>query len=274
MTFKKIRIYLDRLRSGRSRRLFAFPQTQNRHSPRADRSAFRQSPPVSAKPRESPKTIIPRKKKRPPRPPKPWKSRAHQERGQRSGRSPRRSACRLPGSQDLPRKRGPGRGAQGAGQGLRPHAQAKLPADSPLLQEKNDLRILIAQRIQEVYACRMNPGRPAATPWPWSRTSGSWTRSKTFQTVERASFIESYKRSGLYREMIAAEFRKLASPKRCPGFRLSKRLLRPGLVEGARAGDVQFIASTGYRYGLNRDRWVDERMDPEKAARAAAKFPQ
>jgi membrane-bound lytic murein transglycosylase D len=34
----------------------------------------------------------------------------------------------------------------------------------------------------------------------------------------------------------------------------------------------QFIASTGYRYGLNRDRWVDERMDPEKAARAAAKF--
>jgi membrane-bound lytic murein transglycosylase D len=36
--------------------------------------------------------------------------------------------------------------------------KAKLPADSPLLQEKNDLRILIAQRIQEIYACRLNPG--------------------------------------------------------------------------------------------------------------------
>ena len=37
-------------------------------------------------------------------------------------------------------------------------------------------------------------------------------------------------------------------------------------------GMWQFIASTGYRYGLNRDQWVDERMDPEKATRAAVKF--
>jgi len=34
----------------------------------------------------------------------------------------------------------------------------------------------------------------------------------------------------------------------------------------------QFIASTGYRYGLKRDRWIDERMDPEKATQAAVKY--
>jgi membrane-bound lytic murein transglycosylase D len=34
----------------------------------------------------------------------------------------------------------------------------------------------------------------------------------------------------------------------------------------------QFIASTGYRYGLIRDRWVDERMDPFKATGAAIRF--
>jgi len=26
-------------------------------------------------------------------------------------------------------------------------------------------------------------------------------------------------------------------------------------------GMWQFIASTGYKFGLNRDRWIDERMD-------------
>ena len=31
----------------------------------------------------------------------------------------------------------------------------------------------------------------------------------------------------------------------------------------------QFIASTGYRYGLERSWWIDERMDPEKATDGA-----
>lgn len=38
------------------------------------------------------------------------------------------------------------------------------------------------------------------------------------------------------------------------------------------AGAWQFIPETGARYGLVQDRWVDERRDPEKAARAAARF--
>lgn len=33
--------------------------------------------------------------------------------------------------------------------------KAKIPFDSPLLQEKNDLRLLIARRIQEIYASRL-----------------------------------------------------------------------------------------------------------------------
>lgn len=38
------------------------------------------------------------------------------------------------------------------------------------------------------------------------------------------------------------------------------------------AGAWQFIPETGARYGLVQDEWVDERRDPEKAARAAARF--
>jgi membrane-bound lytic murein transglycosylase D len=37
-------------------------------------------------------------------------------------------------------------------------------------------------------------------------------------------------------------------------------------------GPWQFIAGTGRRMGLRQDFWVDERRDPEKAARAAAKY--
>jgi len=37
-------------------------------------------------------------------------------------------------------------------------------------------------------------------------------------------------------------------------------------------GNWQFISATGRRFGLDQDFWVDERRDPEKAARAAARY--
>jgi len=34
----------------------------------------------------------------------------------------------------------------------------------------------------------------------------------------------------------------------------------------------QFISSTGVRYGLDRDTWVDERLDPERSTDAAIAY--
>src|SRR5690606_34255177 len=38
------------------------------------------------------------------------------------------------------------------------------------------------------------------------------------------------------------------------------------------AGLWQFIPSSGRMYGLTVDRWVDERLDPRRSTRAAARF--
>ena len=72
--------------------------------------------------------------------------------------------------------------------------------------------------------------------------------------------------------MIAAEFRKAGLPEELSWLPVIESAFMPRALSRARAlGLWQFIASTGYRYGLSRDQWVDERMDPEKATRAAAK---
>ena len=44
------------------------------------------------------------------------------------------------------------------------------------------------------------------------------------------------------------------------------------LSRASALGLWQFIASTGLRYGLSRDAWVDERLDPEKSTDAAIAY--
>ena len=44
------------------------------------------------------------------------------------------------------------------------------------------------------------------------------------------------------------------------------------LSRASALGLWQFIASTGLRYGLGRDSWVDERLDPEKSTDAAIAY--
>ncbi len=150
--------------------------------------------------------------------------------------------------------------------------KADVGADSPLLQEKNDLRLLIAQRLQEIYACQANPAANGGKAIPLVENKWVLDEIKLFQTSERNSFLEAYRRSGLYRDMIAAECRRAGLPEELSWLPAIESAFMPRALSRARAlGLWQFIASTGYRYGLSRDQWVDERMDPEKATRAAVK---
>jgi membrane-bound lytic murein transglycosylase D len=148
-----------------------------------------------------------------------------------------------------------------------------LPADSPLVQEKNDLRLLVAQRIQKISASRTTLASSVNGSIPLVENQWVLREIKSFQTLERKAFEESYRRSGLYRAMILEELRKEGLPEQLAWIPLIESAFKPRALSRARAlGMWQFIRSTGYRYGLKRDKYVDERMDPVKATRAAIQY--
>ena len=148
-----------------------------------------------------------------------------------------------------------------------------VPADSPLLQEKNDLRLLIAQRIQKISASRTTLASSVNGSIPLVENQWVAREIKSFQTVERKAFEDSYQRSGLYLDMILEELRKEGLPEQLAWIPLIESAFRPRALSRARAlGMWQFIRSTGYRYGLKQDKYVDERMDPVKATRAAIQY--
>ena len=148
-----------------------------------------------------------------------------------------------------------------------------LPQDSPLIQEKNDLRLLIAQRIQEIYASRLITVGDNNQTIPLVENKFVTAEIKNFQTKERKYFEEGYRRSGLYQEMIVQELKKSGLPEQLSWIPLIESWFKVRALSRARAlGLWQFISSTGYRFGLKRDRWIDERMDPLKSTRAAIQY--
>jgi len=148
-----------------------------------------------------------------------------------------------------------------------------IPQDSPLVQDRNDLRLLIAQRIQEIYASRRTAISENNTSIPLEENKYILDEIKSFQTKERKYFEEAYKRSGLYRELILKELEKAGLPKELSWMPMIESWFKVKAYSRAKAlGLWQFISSTGYRYGLKRNQYIDERMDPIKATQAAVKY--
>jgi membrane-bound lytic murein transglycosylase D len=86
-------------------------------------------------------------------------------------------------------------------------------------------------------------------------------------------FLErGYVRSGKYREMILRTLKAEGVPQDLIYLAQAESGFHPLALSkvGAR-GMWQFMASRGSGYGLNRNWWVDDRQDPEKATRAAAR---
>ena len=93
-----------------------------------------------------------------------------------------------------------------------------------------------------------------------------------FSTHGRGVFEGAFVRSGRYKEMILRIFREEGVPQDLIYLAQAESGFKPLALSRARArGMWQFMASRGVGYGLRRSLWVDDRQDPEKATRAAAR---
>lgn len=146
--------------------------------------------------------------------------------------------------------------------------------DPELLQEMEDLRITISRRILEIYSSRhvLVNGKRNEIPVTINRHVQDEIDSFTTGR-ERDFFLEAYRRSGRYRAKIEAALVEAGLPAELAWLPLIESGFKVTALSPARAlGLWQFIPSTGYRYGLNRDTYIDERLDPDKATRGAIDY--
>ncbi|MDI9569873.1 MAG: LysM peptidoglycan-binding domain-containing protein [Pseudomonadota bacterium] len=149
----------------------------------------------------------------------------------------------------------------------------EMNGDPEISRQKDDLRLLITKRTLAIYSAMQSVAKGKRGEIPIIMNADVEKEIRSFQTVERDFFISSYQRSGLYRPYIVEELRRQGLPEELSWLPLVESGYKIKALSTARAlGLWQFIPSTGYKYGLERDQWVDERMDPEKATRAAIAY--
>jgi len=91
-------------------------------------------------------------------------------------------------------------------------------------------------------------------------------------TRGRATLEHAWARSGKYRDMISRILKEEGVPQDLIYLAQAESGFQPLALSRAGArGMWQFMAQSGALYGLERNWWVDERQDPEKATQAAAR---
>jgi membrane-bound lytic murein transglycosylase D len=145
--------------------------------------------------------------------------------------------------------------------------------DTELEQQKQDIRLMIARRLIEIQASQAMAvsGNGKSIPLPLNETVQAEIRS--FTGPEKNFFLESYRRAGAFIDRIRRQLKENDLPEELAWLPLIESGYKTRALSKARAlGLWQFIPSTGYRFGLKRDAWVDDRMDPELSTRAAIAY--
>ncbi len=142
-----------------------------------------------------------------------------------------------------------------------------------LIQQKEELRLMISRRIQEIYASQHTVVKGSHKAIPVIINKDVQYEIDSFTGRERNFFTESLKRSGKYRPMMIEMLKEAGLPEELSWLPLVESGYKVRALSKARAlGLWQFIPSTGYMYGLKRDTYIDERLDPQKSTVAAIEY--
>lgn len=96
---------------------------------------------------------------------------------------------------------------------------------------------------------------------------------KLYQTQQRAPIAAGIARSGQFIERFREIFAEEGIPQDLVYLAMVESTYKVRAYSRAKAKGIwQFMSWTGKRYGLRIDSWVDERSDPYKSCRAAARF--
>ncbi|MBU1345029.1 MAG: LysM peptidoglycan-binding domain-containing protein [Proteobacteria bacterium] len=140
-------------------------------------------------------------------------------------------------------------------------------------QQKEDIRYLISKRILEIYASRQIVVNGQYDEIPVTLNKHVQAEIKRLTGPERQFFVQSLERAARYRPFIVSELKKAGLPEDISWLPLIESGFKIRALSSARAlGLWQFIPSTGYKFGLNRNYYIDERLDPEKSTRAAISY--
>jgi membrane-bound lytic murein transglycosylase D len=147
--------------------------------------------------------------------------------------------------------------------------------DNPkLIQQKEDLRFMISRRILEIYASRNIVVTGNHNEIPITINKHVQKEIDLFTKGREKKFFEkSYQRSGIYRPYIVDSLKDAGLPIELSWLPLIESGYKVKALSKARAlGLWQFIPSTGYKFGLKRDIYIDERLDPVKSTEAAIAY--
>ncbi len=151
--------------------------------------------------------------------------------------------------------------------------EVKANGDPEIIQQIDDLRFLISKRILEIYASRFQGVKGNHNEIPLPMNDDVQAEIKRFQNQERDFFLQSYARSGRYRPLILAKLKEAGLPRELSWLPLIESGFKVRALSRSRAlGLWQFIPSTGYKFGLKRNQWIDERMNVEKSTDAAIAY--
>jgi membrane-bound lytic murein transglycosylase D len=93
-----------------------------------------------------------------------------------------------------------------------------------------------------------------------------------FSNRGRGTFERAFARSGRYHDMMVSILKQEGVPQDLIYLAQAESGFQPTAVSRAGARGIwQFMGSRGRGYGLRRSLWVDDRQDPEKSTRAAAR---